>query len=144
MQSFHFLVDVAEYQELLKVTSGDEHIIDDFKRFVGIVKEYIKIGSNSEINIACRTKRILSNSANGPSGYASLCLVSGNQRTVSDSPMLQRSLVYGVYCFLCRRSTSLVWISLTREPLLCLGGLVFDSSHECMLPRGIRGVNVRW
>ncbi|CAN0037070.1 unnamed protein product, partial [Ectocarpus sp. 8 AP-2014] len=72
-QSFHFLVDVAEYQDLLKVSSGDEHINDDFKHFVGIVKEYIKIGSNSEIIIACRTKTSIIELGER-SAYASLCL----------------------------------------------------------------------
>lgn len=57
-QSFQFLVDVSGFQNVVAGAhaAGGESSTD-FDEFTVIVTEYIKDGSNSEINIDCATKK---------------------------------------------------------------------------------------
>lgn len=52
-QSFQFLVDVSEFHKSIRTQDGK----DDFEEFLAIVNDYIKDGSNFEINIDHRTKK---------------------------------------------------------------------------------------
>lgn len=77
-QSFQFLVDASEFQG--SVYAALNNVVEDGKdcydEFVGIVNEYIKDNSNSEINIDSRTKKNIMGFEER-SSYASLDVVRG-------------------------------------------------------------------
>jgi len=78
VQSFQFLLDVSEFKEDLLLDNAsngkDKKSFKGFGSYFAIVNDYIKDGSNSEVNIAFKTKDDIRKFAKFKD-YASLDLV---------------------------------------------------------------------
>lgn len=75
-QSFQFLVAVSEFQNLVLSTPESREGKDDYyEEFISIINEYIKVNSDSEINIDSSERKELLE-FHERSAYSSLSLVS--------------------------------------------------------------------